>query len=160
MNEPQVPNVRKPWNNGHTHKRTHKLNRLPSARCSWASRLFPPVPPGTTVSPCLALASSSRFSCSDDISLFWDSSLTNLKTDLFLITLMIDTTAVKSQGEKNVLYIKYTKAKVRKRGRRRVSVYTWQKSSSWAILEWHADAWVSLKNLFTAIKMTRVLVLH
>ena len=40
----------------------------PSARCSWASRLFPPVPPGTTVSPCLALASSWDLSFCDAIS--------------------------------------------------------------------------------------------
>lgn len=40
---------------------------IPSARCSWASRLLPPVPPSTTVSPERALASSSFRSAADDI---------------------------------------------------------------------------------------------
>jgi hypothetical protein len=40
---------------------------IPSARCSWASKLLPPVPPSTTVSPERALASSSFRSAADDI---------------------------------------------------------------------------------------------
>jgi len=39
------------------------IDDKPSARCCWASTLLPPVPPGTTVSPCLALSSSSCLFC-------------------------------------------------------------------------------------------------
>lgn len=39
------------------------MDYKPSARCCWASTLLPPVPPGTTVSPCLALSSSSCLFC-------------------------------------------------------------------------------------------------
>lgn len=37
----------------HIHNTYSELNKIPSAKCSWAYKLFPPVPPGTTVSPCL-----------------------------------------------------------------------------------------------------------